>query len=362
MKISKNTSNRIISLDILRILAGLAVVSIHVSDSFVGYKNIFGGITWFIANYINSTARISVPLFVMISGYLIISRYRENNLFAFLTKRFFRLILPFVFWTVFFFFWPYWFFGAKLNLVSSLRDFLNSTNTHLYFLVIILELSLLTPLLSSFFKKSTVQNQKYFLVLTFLFSITVTLINLFFPFSAYKENILTKSLLYIGYYCAGYFLVEKRIFFNKKKLLVGVFAFSAIANGIFNFLTTDLDNSKVSFLWSKGFNQYFFGPFSPFIVLMTVSLFLIFVSTDFAGKLNRFSEKAVIHLSSVIFGIYLIHPIFIDLADKFAGLRIDKILSPLWFFLILKIIIVFFLSYFTVNLLKSIPLTKQLVS
>lgn len=79
---------RILNLDVLRIFAGVAVVAIHVSDAFVNYTAIFGGLSWWIANIINSFARISVPLFIVISGSLLIHRYDQYGLRGFLKKGF----------------------------------------------------------------------------------------------------------------------------------------------------------------------------------------------------------------------------------------------------------------------------------
>jgi len=108
-KTSENIYRRKIEIDILRIIAGLAVVSIHVTDSFVGYPYIFGGLSWFIADFINSTSRIAVPLFVMISGYLAFQSYEKYGIGKFLRRRVSRLFIPFIFWTAFYFLWPHFF-------------------------------------------------------------------------------------------------------------------------------------------------------------------------------------------------------------------------------------------------------------
>jgi len=51
-----------------------------------------------IANIYGSIARISVPLFFMMSGYLLLPR--TESLRSFYTKRMPKVVLPFIFWSV----------------------------------------------------------------------------------------------------------------------------------------------------------------------------------------------------------------------------------------------------------------------
>lgn len=68
-------AKRELHLDILRDLACLAVVLIHVSAPFVVDST--RQLDFWIANVIDSMARIGVPVFVMISGALFLDEERE---------------------------------------------------------------------------------------------------------------------------------------------------------------------------------------------------------------------------------------------------------------------------------------------
>ena len=62
----KNGSNRIYYLDILRVMACIAVIVTHASFSYVMAD--FGSFNFIVGNIADSLSRIGVPLFVMISG------------------------------------------------------------------------------------------------------------------------------------------------------------------------------------------------------------------------------------------------------------------------------------------------------
>lgn len=86
---------RIYYLDILRVIACMAVVMIHASSGYVTKD--FGGFNFWVGNVFDSFARIGVPLFVMISGSIMLDKdYSYNNK---LIKHIVKLIIFFIFWS-----------------------------------------------------------------------------------------------------------------------------------------------------------------------------------------------------------------------------------------------------------------------
>ena len=85
---------RLVYLDWLRILAALAVVTIHVSasvvtDSAQEYKS-----PWMAGNFYDSIGRWCVPIFVMISGALMLSSKRDVTIRDFLQKKMSKILIP----------------------------------------------------------------------------------------------------------------------------------------------------------------------------------------------------------------------------------------------------------------------------
>ena len=70
--VKKNLSDRVYYIDILRVLACIAVIMTHASDDYV--LDNFGSSNFMIGNVIDSISRIGVPIFVMISGALLLNK------------------------------------------------------------------------------------------------------------------------------------------------------------------------------------------------------------------------------------------------------------------------------------------------
>lgn len=94
-------TKRNLSLDLLRVLACLLVVWQHATEFYyIGDNGIFSaGNQASVIGWLNSLARTSVPLFVMLSGYFLLPM-RDVSASAFFKKRFARVLLPFGCWCI----------------------------------------------------------------------------------------------------------------------------------------------------------------------------------------------------------------------------------------------------------------------
>ena len=84
-------------IDYLRIIATVAVIVTHVSAGFL-YETNLKFSNWWIGLFSAGSMRFCVPIFVMISGVLLLPE--QYTLKAHLQKRFQRVLLPFIFWTM----------------------------------------------------------------------------------------------------------------------------------------------------------------------------------------------------------------------------------------------------------------------
>ena len=79
--VSVKPKSRVYYLDVLRVIACMAVVMIHASAPYLG-KDI-GSFNFWVGNVLDSLSRIAVPLFVMISGALMLDErcaYRAEKI------------------------------------------------------------------------------------------------------------------------------------------------------------------------------------------------------------------------------------------------------------------------------------------
>jgi len=93
-----NSNNPVNWIDNLRVLATISVIFLHVSASVTAKFGSISFITWTIGNIYNSSVRFCVPIFVMITGALLLPKDYEIS--DFLKKKFIRVVLPFVFWGI----------------------------------------------------------------------------------------------------------------------------------------------------------------------------------------------------------------------------------------------------------------------
>src|SRR3989304_5868153 len=83
-------------LDNARISAIFAVVLLHVAYGVV-IENDIGTNYWWFANIFDSSARWCVPVFVMISGALLLDSSKNEDSLTFYKKRLSRILLPVLF-------------------------------------------------------------------------------------------------------------------------------------------------------------------------------------------------------------------------------------------------------------------------
>lgn len=348
---------RDLRLDLLRIIAGVAVVVIHTTDPFVNKETLFGGFNWHIANILNSVSRVSVPLFIMISGALLLSK-KEIEIVSFLKRRVVRIGIPLLFWS---FIYLFVYHLPRLSPEFFVTAFASGKVEHLYFLIIMLGLYLISPVLTIFLRGASDREIKGIIIYAFIYSFLLSLMHRIVPTINYQTNSLTLFIPYISYYLLGWYL-KNHEYKGKVYKLFYLFVSLGLLNALLNILGTLADRTGVQILYSRGVAQYVYEPFSPLIIIETILLFIIVMNMN--DKLKDYVSRytgLVRHFSSTIFGIFLIHPLVIRYVDIYLHLGIDEAKSPLWGYMLVKMIIVLTVSYGIVAALRRIPYVSYLV-
>ena len=97
-------NNRILFLDDMRVIACFMVIMVHACEFFYAF-GIQSPSDAFWVDLIDGAFRCSVPLFVMISAYLLVPV--RSSASEFLRKRLTRVVVPFVVWSVLYATLPY---------------------------------------------------------------------------------------------------------------------------------------------------------------------------------------------------------------------------------------------------------------
>ncbi len=293
--------------DGMRVVAIIAVVALHRSAIDVLQYGQIPCEQWWIANSIDSACRWVVPVFIMLSGCLNVSRTQQGNTLPFLIKRFKRVGIPLLFWAPLYFACHVAFEDRELTLefiVSSFADGL--IINHLYFIVILLMLYIMTPVFDQ---------------LIFRFgnkTVWIIALLIFIPASSgilshtIPMNAVTLFIPYIPYYLMGYLL---RPYVPGKKIWFSAIPVYVIASSVIAIQTGNLtaqygiDDSRA---------LAFYENVHPAVAVQAISAWII-LSRLFSMPISETISSALSFLGRASFGVYLTHILFLGLMHFYTG-------------------------------------------
>lgn len=293
-------------LDNSRIIAIFAVVFLHVAAYAVIGSDI-GTASWWVGNLYDSLVRWCIPVFVMISGALLLDPSKKEDLTTFYIKRFSRILIPIIFWSVFFLLWATLKAAAKdetILIVDIVKRLLSGQPyLHLWFLYMIIMLYLFTP----FFRKIIANSSRREITVLVVFTFVLSALNaLAVKFGLVESKLFINLFLsYIPYFFLGY-LVRTSASDYPRRILWGIFGASVILTAVGYY--------AVARNIGMDAGQYFYSYLSITVIPMSVSvMYLLKLWTKPIG-----SERLTKKVSALTLGVYLIHPIFLEII-QYAG-------------------------------------------
>ena len=353
--LAKNPApRRVIYFDVLRIVAIFVVAAVHLSAMHWADVDV-NSRAWFAFNLYCTAGKWSVPIFVMISGALFLGR--EVSISAILKKNVARIAAVFLFWSGCYALVDLIFRHAPLSVVLSQ---LITGHYHLWFLYMIVGLYLLIPLLRPIVQNETLM--RYFLLLAFLFTFLLPQLALFTSFVSHEASTVIRTVIMYSYcffplgftvYFVGGYYLSRRDFSRREEAVlyaVGILAlfFSIIA--------------PVVHAKAQGAPSAVFYNYDSLNVLLTSVPIFVFAKQHL--NLSSFREgdrqaKAlafVRQLSRYSFGVYLVHPMVIELLQHFG---IDTFSCNAFFSVPLLAIFVFAASTAISALLNCVPIINK---
>jgi surface polysaccharide O-acyltransferase-like enzyme len=150
--------------DRLRNLATVMVITIHVAAPVAHGFPDQNTWWWWYGNFWNSLARAGVPLFVMLSGFLLLGK--DYDLGDFLKRRFSRVVVPALFWMAVYSIYNHIRLGAPATFKDALLGVVTGpVHVHLWFIYLIIGLYLIYPILRPWVRTATERDFLYFFVL-----------------------------------------------------------------------------------------------------------------------------------------------------------------------------------------------------
>jgi len=154
--IAQSTRIRDVRLDVIKGIAILAVITLHVTGNRARQVATEGSGFWYALKIANLAMNFAVPAFLVISAYLWTQSFiRRGNLLEFMGTRIIGVAIPYVIWSAF-----YEFFNGyvirrtglpETNRIISDFEF-GKANYHLYFMFLLIQLVVFTPVFALLFK------------------------------------------------------------------------------------------------------------------------------------------------------------------------------------------------------------------
>ena len=341
-------------IDLIRTVAIVMVITVHAAiepHPIVQMVDQAEVVRWFTVTTYDSLARSSVPLFVMLSGALLLQPSKAEPVRVFLRKRLGRLGLPFIFWGTAYFAWRFLANHEAFSVGSVVQGVLTGPYYHFWFLYMLFGLYLITPVLRVLTAYAERRIIKYFLLLWLLGTAIVPLLVLVSGFAV--EPKLFAVTGWIGYFLLGYYLLETRVRSSRLYVL-----------WLTGFLWTILGTYVVTALVGGHSGLFFLDYLSVSVILASASLFLVLSNVSLSTFETRFSQvNRLIHvIGKNTLSIYLLHVMILESFQKgYFGFQISvNTLNPIVEIPLITVMTLF-ISVGLVFLLKKSPVVKKLI-
>jgi surface polysaccharide O-acyltransferase-like enzyme len=295
---------------------------------------------WWSANMLDAACRFCVPVFLMISGALLLGYQQPDG--PFIQKRLKRIMIPLVLWSLVYVLHDIWkaphsaFSGSTLisYLKDSYRHLRDGVSYHLWYVYMLPGLYLFLPILNAWIKQAPIRQIRIFLI---LWGISVLFTMPWFA-SILPHFDLYYFAGYGSFMVAGFFLYRFRnTMLHRHRwlpwLLYGVaVAGVGIGTGIVN-------------EGAQSFNELFYMYRSPLVALMSIAVFC--AGLQFSGKRL---PNWIARIDETSYGIYLVHVLVLE----YVWWMISILTASGVLRIVLASVVTFVLSYMIIAALRAI--------
>lgn len=294
----EENSQRIYNYDLIRIISCICIILIHTTSFFDNYSK--NSIVWWIGNIIQNFVRTGLPIFVVLSGALMLNS-KEESIGIFYKKRIIKIIIPFFIYNFIYFIFNIYYVIGKFE-IEKIFDYIyliikGPVYEHFWYIYMILGLYICTPFLK---KMCKALNQKELNYLTIIILFT-SIIKYLLP--SLNINIGITDIVFDGwlsYFLLGYIITNSQFLQKNRKI------FSLL--GLLSYIITIIDYR------SDYINIHNLYTLSITMFLQVIALFLILSTVNL--KLNSKKKKFLLIFSKYSFEVYLIHGAIMNIIDR----------------------------------------------
>lgn len=312
-------------LDYIRVMATCFVVFMHAAAVGLRFNPGTPGENWHLLNAATSLAFCAVPLFFMISGFLLLSSERTADVSHLLKKRLPRLLVPLIVYSLPCAVWLNR-FAEGSRVTAMLKSFFSIGSTpvmvHFWFMYTLIAVYLVSPFLYAAASRMSGKMKKYlfWLIVTVMALSTLTLI-LPASVSVYLPSRLVSETLFFNNYICPLFLgwmlgqMERKI---PNKVLI---AAAVIDWAFITFMTYRLTVAN------SAYTATYQAQNRGFELILAVCLFLLF-KQNLDRPLGR-ANRWITPIATLTFPIYLVHNLLISIlcAVGFPDLSAPQVLA-----------------------------------
>ncbi|MCL1632937.1 acyltransferase family protein [Sporolactobacillus sp. CPB3-1] len=339
-------------IDFIRIIAIYFVVINHTNWLFSRFNEL-SIYTWSASAGIYFTAKVGVPLFIMITGALTLGKIQNYKK---ILRKIYKTIFIIIIWSIIYRIFYYRSFIGINDFIPFIKDVIKQpVATHLWYLYMLVGLYIMIPFTQKMINRFKNADFYMYLVIWLIYSCLLPFLRVFrdIQYSPYFNIPLFYG--YVGYLVLGYFLDNIEI--NRKIIISSWFAFLiGVTSMVAITYHFSILNHKASYILD---NNIVFP-----VVMMSAALyilikhqFLMFYRVSSNSKFNNI----LIDISKKTFGIYLIHFMLVDIFRGSIIFNFFKYtVTPLLGLLIYDIFL-FVVAYILVFIIGKIPYIQKIV-
>lgn len=364
---------RIVFIDYIRVIACFLVMLVHSSECFYSANapGLVGNFSmlpneanrFWVAFYDGFVARTCVPLFMIVSAFLLVPLKPGQTMEQFYRRRFKRILPPFIFFLVLYSVLPLAWGGMTWE--QSLADLKNlpfnfpSMAGHLWFMYPLIGLYLIIPVVSPWLEKATAREERIFIGL-FILSTFIPWIHRFVAEEIWGEcfwngfTALWYCSGYLGYLVLAHYIRVHLDWPREKKLAVGWVcfligaAFTGWAFWVKGVPGQLIETPMLEWAWEFC---------TPNVLLATFGIFLVFSCIR-----RETAPAAVTGVAKLSYGMYLMHMFFlVPIAGLVIGGDAGSPAVPIWLAIPLIALLTYLCCALTSWLISRLPFSRWLI-
>ena len=362
-------NQRIVFADYIRVIACFLVMLVHSSEFFYNCSDphfvmlATESNRFWVSFYDGTLSRICVPLFMIVSAFLLVPMKPGVSMTQFYKRRFSRILPPLIIFSIIYCFLPaLWGFTT---IEQGWKDFstclLNfpPAAAHLWFMYALIGVYIIIPVISPWLEKASAKDERTFLAL-FLLSSFIPFLRRFVIPELWGEcfwnefDALWYCSGFIGYLVMAHY-IRFHIKWNRaKRIQVGAscFIIGGIFTGCSSYFMAEAGEivDNIMYEWAWGFC-------TPNVILATFGAFLMF------SCISKPKTPALIaEISRLSFGMYLCHMLFLaPIAVYLINGDAANPLLPVWATIPLTAISTYICTIIATKIISYLPGSKYII-